>query len=1266
MNGAKPESQANEHGKSKTRTALGLVLAYAVVSTLWIVIVDRILMWLFDGPELKSTHYIHDWLIVIVTSVLAYWLVRRQLEQMRDQSRRQVELQEDLTKTTARLQVALGETEHLKEALNRVPGYIYIKDAQLRFVYANHATLELFGVSLDALVGCDNSRFFPPDVVRRMQAIDQRVLSGENSEEEINVIDESGKRTVYWEAKSPVYADSEQRQIVGLCGVSTDITQLRIAAEWQDLVNRRSEGILALPAAAERMTEREFLQHGLELAEELTASQIGFIHFVHDDQETIELVNWSRNTLKSYCHAAFDNHYPVSQAGIWADALRQRVPVTVNAYATATGKHGLPDGHARLDRLISVPVIEGGLVRMMAGVGNKETDYTERDVETVRLVCETAWRIVGQRRAAAALRASEERHRLLANNASDVIWTMDLEGHFTYVSPSVKKLRGYTSEEVMQQSIEQTLCPASAAIAIANLGRSLEAIAQGLPFEPFMGELEQPCKDGSTVWTEVSTNGLLDDQGKLMGLVGVTRDITQRRAQQEQLQLAAQVLAQGREGITVTDASGRIILVNQAFTEITGYTQAEVLGQNPRMLQSGRQSAEFYSAMWDAILADGHWAGEVWNRRKDGSVYAEWLVISALRNAQRDISHYVGSFSDLSSVKAAENRILWLSHFDPLTGLPNRTTLHDRAAMSLSVVQRAEQPLAVMMVSVDQFGSISETRGHQVGDQLLVEVSQRLREGLREQDTVARLGSHEFVVLLPETPPSGAARVATEKLEALMKSILVDGQEIYITASIGLACFPENGTDLDALLKSAEIALHKAQNRGRGSYQFFNNDMYEQMAVREQIRSALRHAIALDQLHLLYQPQAELKSGKLCGLEALLRWEHPEFGLVPPSQFIPLAEDAGLIIEIGEWVFRQVCRDIGAWRSKQLTVPHVAINVSPLQFYDTNFLAMVASAISGSQIDPGLLYIEITEGALMHDVPHSESMIRSLKEIGVKLSLDDFGTGYSSLSYLKRFPFDQVKIDQSFVSDVTHDPNNIMLVQVIVSMAHGLGMLAIAEGVETEAQCEIMRTSACDEIQGYFFSRPIDGAQLETFLTGGETLPAHLLHLQKPQRTLLLVDDEPNILTALKRLFRRDGHLILSANSGAQALELLTQHRVDVIITDQRMPGMTGVEMLRAVKELYPDTIRIVLSGYTELQSVTDAINEGAVYRFLTKPWDDAQLREQVFKAFEQHDLAEQNRELDLRVRSANRELVAANRHLAELLDRERSRSNLDTIGVAQ
>jgi len=1036
-------------------------------------------------------------------------------------------------------------------------------------------------------------------------------------------------------------------------------TEIGRTAASLELLNRRAEGLLELPAIAERMSETEFMQHGLELAERLTASEIAFIHLVHDDQDTIELVSWSHKTIQNYCNAAFDSHYPVSRAGIWADALRQRAPIVVNDYAGAPGKHGLPGGHAHLNRLISVPVIDGGLVRMMAGVGNKSTDYNERDVETVRLVCETVWRIVRQRRAEAALRASEERHRLLADNASDVIWTMDLKGRFTYVSPSVEKLRGYSSDEVMQQTIEQALCPASADIAREGLGRSIDALTMGLPFQPFFGELEQPCKNGTTVWTEVSTSGLLDAHGQSIGLVGVTRDISQRKTQQEQLKLAAQVLAQGREGIAVTDASGNIILTNQAFTEITGYTEAEALGQNPRLLRSGRQGPEFYIAMWDAILHVGHWAGEIWNRKKDGTLYPEWLVISALRNERGEATHFVGSFSDLSSAKAAENRILWLSHFDALTGLPNRTLLQDRASLALSVAQRASESLALMMVSIDQFGAVNEALGHQIGDQLLVALAERLRGDLREQDTVARLGGHEFVLLLPDTSPGGAAHLATNLMLNAAQPMLIDNHDIRITVSVGLASFPENGTHFDALLKSVEIALHKAQAKGRGNYQFFSNDMYEQVAARAHMGRALRHAIALEQLYLLYQPQAELLTGKTCGLEALVRWKHPELGLVSPGQFIPLAEESGLIIEIGEWVLRRVCHDIRMWRDKQLSVTHVSVNVSPLQFYDSNFIAMVKSAIGESSIDPAQICMEVTEGALMDDVPHSEAMLHALKDLGVKLSLDDFGTGYSSLSYLKRFPFDQVKIDQSFVSDVTRDPNDTMLVKVIVSMAHGLGMKAIAEGVETEAQCEIVRTNGCDEIQGYFFSHPIGGEQLEAFLAGAPGLPAHLLHLQKHQRTLLLVDDEPNILTALKRLFRRDGHLLLSASSGPEALELLSQHKVDVIITDQRMPGMTGVEMLRTAKTLYPDTIRMVLSGYTELQSVTDAINEGAVYRFLTKPWEDEQLREQVRKAFGMRDLIEENRELDAKIRATNQELVAANRHLGELLERERYRKEL-------
>ena len=1030
MNAAQPAPQAADSGLQTQRVALRLMLVYALASCLWLVFADGLVGWLFDAPSLQAiAHSFKDWFFVIVTSLLAFVLIRRQLQHTVEQSRHQLLVQEDLKHTATRLQVAVEEAEHLREALN------------------------------------------------------------------------------------------------------ADITTLRLAAELQELVNRRAEGLLELPVLAEQLCEKDFLQHGLELAERLTASQIAFIHFVDNDQDTIELVNWSSGTLKNYCKAAFDNHYPVSQAGIWADALRQKAPVIVNDYVAATGKQGLPVGHAHLDRLISVPVIEGGLVRMMAGVGNKVSDYNDRDVETVRLVCETLWRIVRQRRAESELRASEER-----------------------------------------------------------------------------------------------------------------------------LKLSAQVLAQGREGIAVTDAGGCIILVNQAFTEITGYTEAEVLGKNPRLLQSGRQAPDFYQAMWDAIGNAGHWAGEVWNRKKNGTLYPEWLVVSALRNAQGEATHYVGSFSDLSSAKAAESRILWLSHFDALTGLPNRTLLSDRGSLAISAAQRADEAVAILMVSIDQFGAISQSLGHQVGDQLLVAVAQRLKSHLCEQDTAARLGSNEFVLLLHDTTPSKAAHFANDLMAKIAQPIVIETHEISVTVSVGIASFPENGQNFDALLTSVAIALHKAQAKGRGNYQFFNSDMYQQVAAREELGRALRHAIALGQLSLLYQPQADLKTGKTCGLEALLRWNHPELGLIAPAKFIPLAEESGLGVAIGEWVLQRVCRDIGLWREKQLPVPFVSVNVSPLQFNDANFLAVVKSALVESQVDPSQIYIEVTEGSLMDDVPRSEAMIHGLKDLGVKLSLDDFGTGYSSLSYLKRFPFDQVKIDQSFVSDVTRDSVDTVLVKVIVSMAHGLGMKAIAEGVETEAQCEIMRTSGCDEIQGFFFSHPIEGEQLEQFLASAQTLPAHLLHQQKPQRTLLLVDDEPNILTALKRLFRRDGHKLLSAGSGAEALEMLSQHKVDVIITDQRMPGMTGVELLRRAKTLYPDTIRMVLSGYTELQSVTDAINEGAVYRFLTKPWDDEQLREQVRKAFEVRDLSEENRDLDAKIRTTNQELVAANRRLAELLQRERQR----------
>jgi len=664
--------------------------------------------------------------------------------------------------------------------------------------------------------------------------------------------------------------------------------------------------------------------------------------------------------------------------------------------------------------------------------------------------------------------------------------------------------------------------------------------------------------------------------------------------------------------------------------------------------------------MWEALGTEGHWSGEIWNKKKDGTIYPEWLAIAALHDAHGQTTHYVANFSDLSQSKAAESRIQWLSHFDPLTGLPNRTLLQDRAALTLSMVQRAGEPLSMMLVAMDHFSLVNDTLGHHLGDQLLVEMARRLSISVREQDTVARLGGKEFVLVLPGTDHLGAAHLATELLSKLSQPCTLGEHELSLTASIGIVSYPDNGADFEDLFKAVEIAMHRAQDKGRNNYQFYSTDLYAQVLARDAMTKALRQAIGLQQFHLVYQPQVDLQSGQICGLEALLRWTHPELGQVSPVQFIPLAEEAGLIIGIGEWVLNQACRDVRHWLDSGIEVPHVAINASPLQFHDNDFAAQVHHALKNANVDPALIYIEVTESALMADVPRNEAMLRALKELGIKLSLDDFGTGYSSLSYLKRFPFDQVKIDQSFVRDIATNPSDMMLVKVIISMAHGLGMKAIAEGVETEAQCDIMRTSMCDEIQGYFFSKPVGIQDIDAMFSQHQQLPEHLLRLQKPQRTLLLVDDEPNIVSALKRLFRRDGYDILTANSGAEGLALLAEHKIDLIISDQRMPGMTGVEFLRQAKANYPDTIRIVLSGYTELQSVTDAINEGAVFRFLTKPWDDEALREQIQKAFEYKELQEENRQLDIKIHSTNQELISVNRQLGDMLEAKRHQIERD------
>ncbi len=434
---------------------------------------------------------------------------------------------------------------------------------------------------------------------------------------------------------------------------------------------------------------------------------------------------------------------------------------------------------------------------------------------------------------------------------------------------------------------------------------------------------------------------------------------------------------------------------------------------------------------------------------------------------------------------------------------------------------------------------------------------------------------------------------------------------------------------------------------------------------RIDIEAELNTAIDSTALSLHYQPTVDLQTGHVVGAEALLRWQHPIHGKIPPAVLIPVAEKSDLIVRLGEWIIRQVCTDIAQWNLAGLSPPCIAINISPIQLQSSDFNSRLSEILESMAVTPEKVSLEITEQILMYRSDRMDKAFSDFKKQGFTLALDDFGTGYSALSYLKHYPFDYVKIDQSFVQELPHNLDDASITRAVISMAHSLGIKVIAEGVETEAQCKFLSDNMCDQIQGHFFARPMDSEQMRLFLSENHVLDKHLLRLGKPDRTLLLVDDEPNILSALKRLLRRDEYRILTAGSGHEGLEILEKNRVDVIMSDQRMPIMTGVDFLRSAKKKYPDTIRIILSGYTELQYITDAINEGAIYKFLTKPWDDELIRANIREAFHYKEMEDENRQLALQVQTTNQELIRTNKLLAEMLEQKQKQISRDELSLS-
>jgi len=573
------------------------------------------------------------------------------------------------------------------------------------------------------------------------------------------------------------------------------------------------------------------------------------------------------------------------------------------------------------------------------------------------------------------------------------------------------------------------------------------------------------------------SSSLKELDGMVNGFNRMVKEIARR---QQRLNQAAIVFENTSEGIFVTNSDPRIVSINSAFCDITGYTEDEVIGKNPSILNSGRHDADFYQNMWRSIESDGCWSGEIQNRRKNGELYTELLSINSFKNDRDKVIQYVGVFADISSIKETEYQLEHLAHHDPLTNLPNRLLCNVRLEHELQAAKRYDQKVAIMFIDLDMFKNINDSLGHAFGDELLKRVTERMSAHMRAEDTLARLGGDEFVLIVGSLENKiDAARLSENVLDLFLESFDIREHEIFIGASIGISVYPDDANDPETLLRNADTAMYRAKSVGRNNYQFYTSKLTSDAHERLSMETCLRHALEKNELVLHYQPQYSMSTGEMIAVEALIRWQHPEFGLIYPDKFIELAEETGLIVPIGEWVLETACQQIIKWQSTGCPPLRMAINLSARQFCKTDLAETVRTILIKTGVDASRIDLELTESIIMHDTKTTIDTLNEFHDMGVELSIDDFGTGYSSLSYLKRFPINRLKIDRSFVNDIAVDKNGDDMINLIVALGHCMDLKVLAEGVETEDQLNYLKENGCDEVQGYHFSRPIPADELE-------------------------------------------------------------------------------------------------------------------------------------------------------------------------------------------
>ncbi len=656
-------------------------------------------------------------------------------------------------------------------------------------------------------------------------------------------------------------------------------------------------------------------------------------------------------------------------------------------------------------------------------------------------------------------------------SAASVIIT-DQRGIIEFVNPAFTAITGYSQDEAIGKSAAMLTAGQTSREIYRNLWETINGGGT------WRGELLNRRKNGELYWDTATISPVRGEKGEITHFAAVQEDITRRKEVEGKLLLSMHVLNSISEGVAVTDAAQKFSYVNPAFTAITGYGAEEVIGKSPRLLSSGLMEKTFYGQMWADIEEHGHWQGEIIDRRKNGESFPEWLSISTLKDERGQVSRYVSVFMDISERKEAERRVIHMAQHDFLTGLPNRMLLLDRLAQAIKHAMRDKTKVAIMFLDLDRFKHVNDTLGHPIGDKLLVEIASRITKVSRAGDTVSRLGGDEFVIMLPglETVDD-ISGVADKVLQSVAGPCTIEGREIEITTSLGISVFPDDGGDGEALLHQADSAMYQAKQDGRNNYRFFTAEMNRRALERLDIEHKLRHALARNELSLYYQPQIDRANGCIMGAEALIRWDNPSIGTVAPELFIPVAEETGLIIPIGEWALREACRQNAAWHNAGRLKIAVAVNLSTVQFRQKNLGNTIRTILEESGLDPAGLELEITESAVINDAESAIALLHEIKALGVKLVMDDFGTGYSSLTHLKRLPIDKLKIDQSFVRDMAVDADDAVIVDTIINMARNLGLKNIAEGVETAEQIDLLARYGCDGMQGYYFGAPMSAEE---------------------------------------------------------------------------------------------------------------------------------------------------------------------------------------------